>query len=74
LYYFPVGTDLLVVQHLEQVEADLLEANRVLAQRLTTLVSHLPPADPDRDLLATSIRDLTLSIGQAQRRLTESAR
>jgi hypothetical protein len=69
-----MGTELLVVQHLEQVEADLLEAKRVLAQRLETLVSHLPPADPDRVLLATSIRDLTLSIWQAQRRLAESSR
>jgi hypothetical protein len=69
-----VGTDLLVVRYLEQVEADLLEANRVLAHRLETLVSRLPPADPDRELLATSLRDLTLSIRQAQRRLAETSR
>lgn len=51
-----------VVDHLRQVEADLLEAKRTMLHRLRSLALRLPPGDPDREVLETCIEDLATSI------------
>lgn len=60
------ATTVLAVYHLMQVEIDLLEAKRTMRHRLQSLVSRLPAGDPDRQVLAACIDDLTRSIRQQQ--------
>jgi hypothetical protein len=55
-------TAMRVVRHLAQVQADLLEAKATMAERLASLVSRLPPGDPDRSVLLACVHDLTLSV------------
>lgn len=58
----------IVVDHLRQVEADLLEAERAMLHRLRSMALRLPAGDPDREVLEACVADLAASIRQQAER------
>ena len=52
------GTWLLAVQHLAQVESELLDTRMRMIDRLRRAASGLPEGDPDREVLESCVRDL----------------
>jgi hypothetical protein len=56
-------TWLLAVQHLAEVESQLLDAKARMIDRLRGVVSRLAPGDPDREVLESCINDLQAVLG-----------
>jgi hypothetical protein len=61
-------TAVLVADHLMRIEADLMEAKRIMLLRLQAAARRLPSGDPDRLVLDRCIQDLRESVRRQEER------